>query len=52
MAYHLEENPEARAVVNFTPVLLEQIDDYVVQINAWEARGKRIRDPLLAALAI
>jgi len=25
MAYHLEENPGARAVVNFTAVLLEQI---------------------------
>jgi alpha-amylase/alpha-mannosidase (GH57 family) len=38
-------------VVNFTPVLLEQIDDYLNQINAWETHGKRIRDPLLAALA-
>jgi alpha-amylase/alpha-mannosidase (GH57 family) len=51
MLYHLEENPEARAVVNFTPILLEQIDDYKKQINAWLSRGKRIRDPLLAALA-
>jgi alpha-amylase/alpha-mannosidase (GH57 family) len=51
MAAHLEAVPEARAVVNFAPVLLEQIDDYVVQIGAWQARGRRIRDPLLAALA-
>ncbi len=51
MLYHLEENPEARAVVNFTPILLEQIDDYKRQINAWLSRGKRIRDPLLAGLA-
>ncbi len=51
MAYRLEENPDARAVVNFTPVLLEQIDDYVKQLGAWLSHGKRIRDPLLAALA-
>lgn len=51
MAAHLEEVPEARAVVNFAPVLLEQIDDYAEQIRAWQARGRRIRDPLLAALA-
>jgi alpha-amylase/alpha-mannosidase (GH57 family) len=51
MAAHLEDNPEARAVVNFAPVLLEQIDDYVEQLNAWLERGRLIRDPLLAALA-
>ncbi len=34
MAAHLEANPEARAVVNFAPVLLEQIDDYAAQIQA------------------
>ena len=28
MAAHLEENPAARAVVNFTPVLLDQLDEY------------------------
>ena len=51
MAAHLENNPDARAVVNFAPVLLEQIDDYVEQLDAWLDRGIRIRDPLLAALA-
>ena len=51
MAAHLEDNPAARAVVNFAPVLLEQIDDYAAQIRAWLADGTRIRDPLLAALA-
>jgi alpha-amylase/alpha-mannosidase (GH57 family) len=51
MAAHLEEVPEARAVVNFAPVLLEQIDDYVEQIRAWQEGGRRISDPLLAALA-
>jgi alpha-amylase/alpha-mannosidase (GH57 family) len=51
MAAHLEETPGAKAVVNFAPVLLEQIDDYTRQINAWLNRGTLIRDPLLAALA-
>ena len=51
MAAHLEANPDARAVVNFAPILLEQIDDYARQIKAWRKHGKLIRDPLLAALA-
>jgi alpha-amylase/alpha-mannosidase (GH57 family) len=51
MVAHLEQNPKARAVVNFAPVLLEQLDDYVAQIGAWLDRGERIKDPLLAALA-
>lgn len=51
MAAHLEAQPQARAVVNFAPVLLEQIDDYSTQIQAWQASGRRIQDPLLSALA-
>jgi len=51
MAGHLESNPKAKAVVNFAPVLLEQIEDYVEQIDAWIERGERIGDPLLRALA-
>ncbi|MEJ2692046.1 MAG: glycoside hydrolase family 57 protein [Candidatus Thiodiazotropha sp.] len=51
MAAHLENNPEAKAVVNFAPVLLEQLDDYEQQLQAWLERGVLIRDPLLAALA-
>jgi alpha-amylase/alpha-mannosidase (GH57 family) len=51
MASHLENNPEAKAVVNFAPVLLEQIDDYVEQLDSWLNRGVLIRDPVLAALA-
>lgn len=51
MASHLENNPDAKAVVNFAPVLLEQIDDYVKQIQAWLNKGIQVRDPLLAALA-
>ena len=51
MAAHLEAEPEARAVVNFAPVLLEQIADYSEQIQAWLKCGQLINDPLLAALA-
>ncbi len=51
MAAHLEANPAARAVVNFTPTLLEQIDDYAQQIKAFFLQGTEIHDPLLDALA-
>jgi len=51
MAAHLEENPQARAVINFVPVLLEQIDDYRQQLNDYLYHAGVIRDPLLAALA-
>ncbi|MDZ7781423.1 MAG: glycoside hydrolase family 57 protein [Halioglobus sp.] len=51
MAAHLEAVPEARAVVNFTPVLLEQIQSYIEQIEAYLAGRGVIRDPVLAELA-
>ncbi len=50
MAAHLEAVPGAKAVVNFAPVLLEQLDDYAVQISAYLREHKALRDPLLAAL--
>ncbi len=50
MAAHLEREPEARAVVNFAPVLLEQIETYLVQIERWRHGAGEIGDPLLAAL--
>jgi len=34
MAWHLEQIPNAKAVINFTPTLLEQLDDYSKSINA------------------
>jgi alpha-amylase/alpha-mannosidase (GH57 family) len=46
MVAHLERNPTLRAVVNFVPVLVEQLDDYAKQI----ATGN-LRDPLLRLLA-
>lgn len=51
MAAHIEAVPTARAVVNFAPILLEQIDDYAHQVADFLREGKAIRDPLLAALA-
>jgi len=46
MACHLERHPGIRAVVNFVPVLLDQLEDYANQF----ATG-RLRDPLLRLLA-
>ncbi len=51
MVAHLESVPEAKAVVNFAPILLEQIEDYAGQVNGFLHDGVAIRDPLLAALA-
>ena len=51
MAAHLEAEPGARAVVNFAPLLLEQIVDYARQIESFLRDGQALRDPLLAALA-
>ncbi|NOX08736.1 MAG: glycoside hydrolase [Gammaproteobacteria bacterium] len=51
MAAHLEDCEQARAVVNFAPVLLEQIDDYSQQLSNYLHYGRDLRDPLMAALA-
>jgi alpha-amylase/alpha-mannosidase (GH57 family) len=51
MAAHLEAEPGARAVVNFAPILLEQIEDYTTQLAEYLHDRGAIRDPLLAALA-
>ncbi|MGM0516682.1 MAG: glycoside hydrolase [Pseudomonadota bacterium] len=52
MAAHLERWPKARAVVNFVPILLEQLADYEAQIAAFAGDGdpSRLRDPLLVGL--
>lgn len=51
MAAHLEALPAARAVINFSPVLLEQIAAYAAEVHGFLTNGLPIRDPLLAALA-
>ncbi|MEW6764733.1 MAG: glycoside hydrolase family 57 protein [Pseudomonadota bacterium] len=52
MAAHIEAHPDARAVVNFVPVLLEQIDDYAQALKGYLADGGALPDPLLAALSL
>jgi alpha-amylase/alpha-mannosidase (GH57 family) len=51
MAAQLEALPAARAVVNFAPILLEQIEDYCEQVCGYLQEHAAIRDPVLAALA-
>ena len=51
MADILEKQANAKAVVNFAPILLEQIDDYANQLNGFIENGQAIHDSLLAALA-
>ncbi|AHE98539.1 glycoside hydrolase family 57 protein [Thioalkalivibrio paradoxus] len=51
MAAHLEAASDARVVVNFAPILLEQIDDYARRIRDHLDHGEPIPDPVLALLA-
>jgi alpha-amylase/alpha-mannosidase (GH57 family) len=46
MADHLERHPRIKSVVNFVPVLLDQLEDYCAQF-----RSGSFRDPLLRLLA-
>ena len=46
MAYHLERHPAVHAVVNFVPILLDQLEDYTEQFAT-----QQLRDPLLRLLA-
>lgn len=50
MAAHIEAQPNAKAVVNFAPILLEQLDDYAQQIAAYLSNGEKIKDAVLASL--
>ena len=50
MAAHLEANPAARAVVNFTPVLIEQLEELGRRIGAHLRSGSALPDPVLALL--
>ncbi len=51
MVAHIEDNPDARAVVNFAPILLEQINDYSEHLDSYLHHGGALTDPMLAALA-
>lgn len=50
MVAHLEAHPTAKVVVNFAPILLEQIEDYASQVDSFLTARKSVNDPLLAAL--
>jgi alpha-amylase/alpha-mannosidase (GH57 family) len=50
MAAHLEGNPAARAVVNFTPLLIEQIEELSQGIAEHLESGSPLADPVLALL--
>ncbi len=50
MAAHLEAHPEARAVVNFTPILLEQLSELAERVDGHLRRGEPLPDPVLALL--
>ena len=50
MAAHLEAHPGARAVVNFTPVLIEQLEELSRCIAAHLESGSALPDPVLALL--
>jgi alpha-amylase/alpha-mannosidase (GH57 family) len=47
MVAHLEKLPGAKVVVNFAPVLLEQLDDYAKQMRSWLHSGTHVQDALL-----
>jgi alpha-amylase/alpha-mannosidase (GH57 family) len=51
MASHLEAHPDMKSVVNFAPVLLEQLDDYAQQLKCWLESAQPMKDPMLNLLA-
>ncbi len=51
MAAHLERHPAMHAVVNFAPVLLEQLDDYAQQLDLLLKHGKPAQDHMLNLLS-
>ncbi|MGH8209322.1 MAG: glycoside hydrolase [Steroidobacteraceae bacterium] len=50
MAAHLEGNPAARAVVNFSPVLIEQIQEISGRVAEHLRSGTPLPDPVLGLL--
>ena len=50
MAAHMEANPAARAVVNFSPVLLEQLEEISRRVADHLRAGSPLPDPVLALL--
>ncbi|WP_018862261.1 glycoside hydrolase family 57 protein [Thioalkalivibrio sp. ALJ3] len=50
MAAHLEACPKARAVVNFAPILLEQLADYGERLDVCVREHRPVGDPVLDLL--
>jgi alpha-amylase/alpha-mannosidase (GH57 family) len=50
MAAHLEGNPAARAVVNFSPVLIEQLQEIARRVREHLGSGTPLPDPVLGLL--
>jgi alpha-amylase/alpha-mannosidase (GH57 family) len=50
MAAHLEGNPAARAVVNFSPVLIEQVQEIANRVLEHLRSGSPLPDPVLGLL--
>ncbi|MDB6101605.1 MAG: glycoside hydrolase, partial [Gammaproteobacteria bacterium] len=50
MAAHLEAIPAARAVINFTPVLIEQLEEIAQRVTDHLQTGSALPDPVLALL--
>jgi alpha-amylase/alpha-mannosidase (GH57 family) len=50
MAAHLESNTCARAVINFSPTLIEQIEDIAARIGEHLRHGAALPDPVLGLL--
>jgi len=51
MAAHLERHPRMKTVINFAPILLEQLDDYARQLDSYLSQGAVMQDDLLNILA-
>ena len=51
MAAHLEANPSARAVVNFAPILIEQLEELATRVSAHLTDAEPLPDPVLALLS-
>jgi len=51
MVAHLEANPKARAVVNFTPVLIEQLEELALRVSRHLSHDEPLPDPVLAMLS-
>src|SRR5512136_139511 len=50
MAAHLEGNTCARAVINFSPTLIEQIEDIASSVTGHLREGTALPDPVLGLL--